>query len=272
MEINSNEKNYPWAPEQEMLIKKWADHALCFRLMHDRAHKKYWCLNAWVSIPIIIISTLTGTGNFISASVNQNNNLFIFILGALNIFSGILATISNYFGIAQNIESHRIISISWDKFNRKIEVELSKIRNDRVNAKDFIHHVTDEYNKLVDMSPILSNDIIRWFIKTIEAGNFDDDFDDFILCIYDCLCFPFGCYLCNCLKCCCKRNKKKLNKFNLRDIDLPEIVGYMKPLIIAKEQTAIDRTRDSISIIAKEQTIDHTRDQISIIIADENDE
>jgi len=41
------EKDYPWKEEQEKILKKWSDKALCFKMMHERAHKRYWCLNAW---------------------------------------------------------------------------------------------------------------------------------------------------------------------------------------------------------------------------------
>ena len=244
--INYEEKEYSWKAEQENLLKKWGDHALCYRLMHDRAYKKYWCLNAWFNIPVIIISTVTGTGNFASVGIQGlNNSTFIFVLGAMNILSGILATINSYIGIAQKIEAHRITSISWDKFNRKIQIELAKIRDDRINAKDFIRHTIDEYNRLIDISPILSNDIIRWFIKIIDTGYFDDDFDDALLCLYDCLCFPFGCYICSFCKLCCSKKRKKTNRFNnLHNIELPEIVGYIKPILIANEKSFIENNKN----------------------------
>ena len=80
------------------------------------------------------------------------------------------------------------------------------------------------------MSPILTNDIVRWFLKIIDTCYFDDDYSD-------CLCFPFGCYLCHCCKLCFSKNRKKTNKFNnLQNIELPEIIGFIKPIIIANEK------------------------------------
>jgi hypothetical protein len=40
-------------------LKKWADKGQCYKAMHERSYKRYWCLNAWFNIPVIIISTIT---------------------------------------------------------------------------------------------------------------------------------------------------------------------------------------------------------------------
>jgi len=222
-----NNKYYSWKKEQEHILKKWADKALCFKLMHDRANKKYWCLNAWFNIPIIIISTITGTGNFATGSMTTNVENMIFLLGGLNIFGAILATIATYTGIAQKIESHRVASIAWDKYSRKIQIELSKSRDDRVNSNDFVKISADEFDRLIEISPILPNDIIRWFKNLVETGQFEESMPDCTHFIYDCLCFPCGCNLCEC----CHKNSN--NKDTFQNIELPEIIGKIKPTVIA---------------------------------------
>lgn len=219
MENNKYEKKYSWNKEQENIVKKWADKALCFKLMHERANKKYWCLNAWFNIPIIIISTITGTGNFATSGMTNNVENMIFLLGGLNIFSAILGTISTYIGIAQKIESHRIASIAWGKYSRKLQIELSKYIDDRVNVDNFIKNAADEYDRLIEISPILSNDIIRWFKNLVETGHFEESMPDCIHFIYDCICLPCGCNLCECC------HKKINNKDTFKNIELPEIIG-----------------------------------------------
>ena len=51
----ADEKDYDWKEEQELLIKKWADKAICFKLMHDYTSKSFWWLNNILHIPIITI-------------------------------------------------------------------------------------------------------------------------------------------------------------------------------------------------------------------------
>ena len=57
-ELVASKAKIKWNDENELILKKWADKALCFKTMHDRATKKYWCLNAWFSIPVIILSLI----------------------------------------------------------------------------------------------------------------------------------------------------------------------------------------------------------------------
>jgi len=230
------EKDYSWKKEQEQILKKWADKSLCFKMMHERSYKKYWCLNAWFNIPVIIISTITGTGNFASGSFGGGSTYVSFIIGGFNLFAGILATIATYTGVAQKLEAHRFSSVAWDKFSRKLQIELAKSRLDRLKAKDFIKQSAEEYDRLIEMSPILPNDIIRWFTNMIETGEFEEELGECSMFCFECFCFPCGCSFCT-LPCC--EGKKNHNDEEVKKqwslIELPEVIGRIKPTEIAEE-------------------------------------
>jgi hypothetical protein len=231
------EKDYSWKKEQEQILKKWADKSLCFKMMHERAYKKYWCLNAWFNIPVIIISTITGTGNFASGSFGPSSLYITFVIGGFNLFAGILATIATYTGVAQKLEAHRFSSVAWDKFSRKVQIELAKSRPDRIRAKDFIKQSAEEYDRLIEMSPILPNDIIRWFNNMIETGEFDEELGECSTCCFECFCFPCGCSFCKCSFCenhnsHSEEDAKIKKQWSL--IELPEVVGRIKPTEIAE--------------------------------------
>lgn len=237
------ERDYSWKKEQEDILKKWADKSLCIKMMHERAHRRYWCLNAWFNIPVIILSTVTGAGNVATASFNDSAPYITYIIGAVNIFSAILATIATYTGVAQKLEAHKFSSVAFDKFARKLQIELSKARSDRAKAKDFIKQAAEDYDRLIEMSPILPNDIIRWFTKMIETGEFEEDLGEIGTCCYECCCFPCGCNYCSCfdiLLCNCRTKSEpsedeKAVKASWKLIELPEIIGRIKPTIIAQE-------------------------------------
>jgi len=229
----SNKNITHWKKEEEEILKKWGDKSLFYKIMHDKAYKKTWCLNAWFNIPIIILSTLSGSINFLSGNFDEYKNLIIILSGILNIITGILGTISSYIGLSKKVEGHRIAYLSWDKFSRKIQIELSKPRDERINIKDFIKICIDEYDRLLEISPILGDDIIRWMQKFIENGEFDETNINYCICLYDFCLFPCNCSgICKLLNCCNKkkRNEKNINLFTT--IEKPEILGYIQPIQI----------------------------------------
>lgn len=239
------EHNYEWRREQEQFLKKWADKGLCFKLMHERAHRGYWCLNAWFNIPVIVIATVTGTGNFASGSFGSTS--FLFALGALNIFAGILATVATYTGVAQRLESHRFASVSWDKFARKLQIELAKSRADRIKARDFVRQMSEEYDRLIELSPILPNDVIRWFSNMVDTGEFDEALGATGTCCFEFVCFPCGCQYCRTLSCDCRRAPTVAEaalRASWAGLELPDVIGRLRPTEVAEvaEVVAVEPT------------------------------
>lgn len=211
------DKIFEWKDEQEEILKSWAENAICYKIMHDQSYKKYWALNMWFNIPIIIISTVAGSGNFSIPNITDKYKEYaIYSIGILNILSAILATVSSYIGCAQSLESHRMAANSWGKFSRRIQMELAKERCDRPNAKDFIKYTIDEYDRLYELAPSITNDIIRWFVYYYCYNNNPLENGVFFQCINEMFCFPFGCSI-------YKNSNKREKLESVKNINLPEI-------------------------------------------------
>lgn len=192
-----------WNDENESILKKWADKGICFKTMHDRSTKKFWCLNAWFAIPVIIISTLAGSGNFAQGSFDPEwEDTLVLIIASANIFCAILSTVAQYIGVGGLYESHRFAALSWDKYSRSVQVELAKNRSERKDASTFIGKAEEDFNRLMEISPVFGNDIISWFNHLIDTGDFDES-KKYVCgpCCYEWFCFPCGCKGCYSLKC-----------------------------------------------------------------------
>ena len=121
--------NAEWSNQHEQILVEWADKAICYRWLHSQSHTSYSFKNTWFTIPVIILSTLTGTANFAQERVPEKHQpAFQLFIGSLNIFAGILTTIQQFLKISELNEAHRVSSISWDKFYRNIKLELAKCR------------------------------------------------------------------------------------------------------------------------------------------------
>jgi len=165
---------YEWSIEHERILAEWADKAMCYRWLHTKANVLYSSLNAWYTIPCIIISTLAGTANFAQTRVPQEYQaIFTMGVGAINIVGGIISTIQQFLKITQLNEAHRVSSISWDKFYRNIKIELTKHPNERIAVSHMLKMSKEEFDRLMETSPVIPDKIIAAFKKSFaESAEF----------------------------------------------------------------------------------------------------
>jgi hypothetical protein len=160
----SNKPQIEWTPEHEKILIEWADKAMCYRWLHSKANAMFSSLNAWYTIPVIIISTLTGTANFAQERVPlAYQSYFVMIVGAFNITAGIITTIQQFLKITQLNEAHRVSSIAWDKFYRNIKIELAKHPIERIDVKQMIKMSKEEFDRLMETSPNIPEKILEQF-------------------------------------------------------------------------------------------------------------
>lgn len=168
--------DFKWAPEHEKILAEWADKSNCYNWLHTKCHEKFHSLHIWYTVPVIIMSTLTGTANFAQGKIPVDYRGYAtMIIGAVNIAAGIITTVQQFLKINELNEGHRVASIGWDKFYRRVKVELSKNPIERQNVSEFFKLSTDEYDRLMESSPTIERDILLLFEKTFEK-KFTDDF------------------------------------------------------------------------------------------------
>jgi hypothetical protein len=164
-ELNiENINTIEWTPEHEKILIEWADKAMCYRWLHSKANAMYNSLNAWYTIPVIVISTLTGTANFAQERVPlAYQNYFVMIVGGFNILAGIITTIQQFLKITQLNEAHRVSGIAWDKFYRNIKIELAKHPLERMEPKHMLKLSKEEFDRLMETSPNIPEKIVKEF-------------------------------------------------------------------------------------------------------------
>jgi len=161
-----------WSEEQEKLLAKWCDYAACYRWLHDRSEKKFSVYNNSITIPVIILSTITGTASVgltgLVGDIPNGEKYGQITIGIVALFTGILTTLGNFFRYAQNSEAHRVSAVSWGKFNRLIAVELAQKPDDRLDSLDFLGICRQDLDRLIEQSPQIPDSIILSFEKEFE--------------------------------------------------------------------------------------------------------
>ena len=159
--------NMQWKHEHEHILSDWGDKAMCYRWLHSKSHVKFNRLNALYTIPVIVISTITGTANFAQDKFSgSTRELVVMLIGSFNIIGGLIQTIQQFLKISEYNEAHRVSSIAWDKFNRNIKVELAKSPDERIPVAQMLKISKEEFDRLTETSPRIPEEIIKNFMKT----------------------------------------------------------------------------------------------------------
>lgn len=154
-----------WHEQQEKILKEWGEAASCYRFMHFKAFQKFKFQSRSLTLPIIIISTITGTANFAQKNFPASLITYVpFVIGAFNLFAGVLTTILQTYKINEKMENHRVTSIQYGKLSRMIKLELMLPRSHRVHdGNDMVNLCKTEYDRLIEQSPPVPNHIIQLF-------------------------------------------------------------------------------------------------------------
>ncbi len=157
-----------WTKQLEVLVAEWADKSACYRWMHEKTESIYSGYNMYFTIPVIILSTLSGTANFAVDSFLPDPSYGKYAtaaIGAISIITGIISTVANFLRYAQSSEAHRVAGVSWGKFQRFISTELALHPNERMDAMSFLKMGRIELDRLIEQSPTIPQKVIKLFEK-----------------------------------------------------------------------------------------------------------
>ena len=146
----SEEKKLPkiWHPQQEKILKSWGEAAACYRYMHYQAYCSYKKQSMKFTIPLIIVSTITGTANFAQETFPPTVQPYVpSAIGGLNLITAIATTIMQFLKINELMEGHRVASVQYGKVSRTIRLELTLPLSERTqNGTNMIENMRAEYD------------------------------------------------------------------------------------------------------------------------------
>jgi len=86
-------------------------------------------------------------------------------IGAVNLFTGLLTTLLNFFRYAELKQSHENSVNLWHKYHREINTEIALEPSKRKDPNKFFDWCKTEYEKILENSPMISEDVIKSFRK-----------------------------------------------------------------------------------------------------------
>ena len=157
-------QNDIWLEEDELILQQWSDISICYKWMHSQAFNKYRRIFLAMTIPVIIISTITGTANFAQEQLPVDyRSTFLMVVGSLNIIVGIISTIMQFIKVNELKEAFNMSIKNWDKYHRNIQLELMKNPENRTPKGTMLEFAKKEFDRLIDLSPEIPSDVIKKF-------------------------------------------------------------------------------------------------------------
>jgi len=166
-----------WHDAHEEILKEWGEAAACYRYMHFNAYKVYKSRNIHFTLPIIVISTVTGTANFAQSTFPSAWQRYVpSVVGAFNLIAALATTVMQFLKINELMESHRVSYISYAKLSRNIRLELTLPEAHRSqHGATMVDISGNEYGRLIEQCPPIPDFIMKNFREKFNIPETPND-------------------------------------------------------------------------------------------------
>lgn len=163
-EINMEET---WNEYHENILRQWGEAAACYRYMHHRSFLMYKKMSLQFNLPVIVLSTITGTANFAQTTLPASiQPAAPSIIGGLNLVAGLIATIMQFLKVNELMENHRTAALGHGSLSRNIRLQLALPRIERKKeGLKFVDECKAMYDSLLEQSPPIPKKILLNFEK-----------------------------------------------------------------------------------------------------------
>lgn len=144
-----------WDESHDLLCSAVAEESQVNSYLHRKAFEYFARKNMFFQMPVIILSVLSGSANFISSSFPDIQKHIVLGVGGLSIGISIISSISQFLKLGESAEAHRISYMAWEKLYSRLTIQLRMKRGDRSDPVEFITGVETDYLRLLEMSPDL---------------------------------------------------------------------------------------------------------------------
>lgn len=141
----------------EMYLKKIEDKSNMYYRLYKADYNYNNNLVTYSIIPIIIISTFTGTATIFQPYVNSDNqSIYLIIIGCCNIIAGLLTLLKEYFRLVNMEQTISHVAISFKQLSDEIQFHLALNENDREDNIEFINNCDKRLCRMLETSPVIS--------------------------------------------------------------------------------------------------------------------
>ena len=158
-----------WDKSVERLLQKYSDESKIREALHRRSYYSYKRLTTCFNLPIIVLSALSGSLQFLSKGYPSIEQTIVTCTASVSILTAVLSAVASYLKIGESMSKHETSANSWLLFHNELKHQLALCRSKREDAAEFLTNVKTQYDRLFELSPICSNGMITTVKKKIAA-------------------------------------------------------------------------------------------------------
>ena len=149
-----------WHESVEKLLQKMCDESIVREHLHRKAYYWYKSTLTWFQLPIIFLSSVSGSLAFLSKSYPNFESTIITCTASLSIMVSIISAVMTYLKLGESKNKHEVSQVAWQNFYNTVSHELNLVRELRAPPEEFVKKITADYNRLFELSPICSKKFI----------------------------------------------------------------------------------------------------------------
>ena len=160
-----------WHDSVEKLLQTYCDESQIRESLHRRAFYRYKKTLTCFQLPIIILSALSGSMQFLSKSYPAIESTIVTCTAGTSIAVSIISAVMTYLKLGEFKTRHETSQVAWQNFYNTVKHQLSLSRDLREDSTEFLQKVVASYHRLFEISPICNHGFIRAIKKKVKKNN-----------------------------------------------------------------------------------------------------
>ena len=159
-----------WHNSIERLLQKYCDESQVREALHRRAYYWYKKTLTWFQLPIIILSALSGSMQFLSKSYPKYESSIVTCTASVSILVSVITSVMTYLKLGESKTKNEISGVAWQNFYNTVSHQLNLSRDLREPPEEFLKTMQAARDRLFEMSPIVSRSFILQIKKHVEKN------------------------------------------------------------------------------------------------------
>jgi len=156
-----------WDSEQENLLKDWAEKSRYYAWMHYESHHYYSTLTNRLTLPLIVISTITSSANFTMVGYSHPSPVVMFgfplTMGLLSMLTAVLSASLKTFRTTEMATEHLTVYKHFNALFRNITLDLSLPKDQRKPPSELCNVYRYDFDRIINESPTIPDCIVLKF-------------------------------------------------------------------------------------------------------------